>query len=78
MHFKMYTFKFFSLFHLFFYFFFRPEKMVEVKKEPVSSLKKADRERIRRDKLNEQFLELGNALGIYLYQHEEHRFFNFY
>ncbi|CAN7082397.1 unnamed protein product [Brassica oleracea var. botrytis] len=40
----------------------RPEKMVEVKKEPVSSLKKADRERIRRDKLNEQFLELGNAL----------------
>ena len=52
--------------------------MVEVKKEPFSSLKKADRERIRRDKLNEQFLELGNALGIYLYQHEEHRFFNFY
>ncbi|CAH2076528.1 unnamed protein product [Thlaspi arvense] len=42
----------------------RPEKMVEVKKEPVSSRKiqKADREKIRRDKLNEQFLELGNAL----------------
>ena len=52
--------------------------MVEVKKEPVSSLKKADRERIRRDKLNEQFLELGNALGIYLYQQEEQNFFQFY
>ncbi|ESQ53481.1 hypothetical protein EUTSA_v10026039mg [Eutrema salsugineum] len=38
--------------------------MVEEKKEPVSSRKiqKADREKIRRDKLNEQFLELGNAL----------------
>ncbi|KAL0891588.1 hypothetical protein Bca101_015571 [Brassica carinata] len=42
----------------------RIEKMVEVKEEPVSCRKvqKADREKIRRDKLNEQFLELGNAL----------------
>ncbi|VVB10076.1 unnamed protein product [Arabis nemorensis] len=40
--------------------------MVEVKKEPVSAscrkIQKAEREKIRRDKLNEQFLELGNAL----------------
>ncbi|KAJ0240752.1 Transcription factor bHLH11 [Hirschfeldia incana] len=42
----------------------RIEKMVEVKEEPVSCRKvqKAGREKIRRDKLNEQFLELGNAL----------------
>nr|CAA8286825.1 Unknown [Brassica rapa]CAA8287792.1 Unknown [Brassica rapa]CAA8392409.1 Unknown [Brassica rapa]CAA8404077.1 Unknown [Brassica rapa] len=38
--------------------------MVEVKEEPVSSRKiqKAEREKIRRDKLKEQFLELGDAL----------------
>ncbi|XP_018478868.1 transcription factor bHLH11-like [Raphanus sativus] len=42
----------------------RPEKILEVKKESVScrNIHKADREKIRRDKLNEQFLELGNAL----------------
>ncbi|KAH0896907.1 hypothetical protein HID58_046475 [Brassica napus] len=38
------------------FFFFRPEKVVEVKKESVScrNIQKADREKIRRDKLNEQ------------------------
>uniref|UniRef100_A0A1J3I7P0 Transcription factor bHLH11 n=1 Tax=Noccaea caerulescens TaxID=107243 RepID=A0A1J3I7P0_NOCCA len=45
----------------------RAEKMVVqvVKKEAVSSsrqIQKSEREKIRRDKLNEQFLELGNAL----------------
>ncbi|CAA7035736.1 unnamed protein product [Microthlaspi erraticum] len=44
----------------------RAEMVVEVvKKEAVSSsrqIQKADREKIRRDKLNEQFLALGNAL----------------
>ncbi|KAJ0252241.1 Transcription factor bHLH11 [Hirschfeldia incana] len=42
----------------------RPEKMVDVKEEPVSSwkIKKAEREKIRRDKLKKQFLELGDAL----------------
>ncbi|KFK30238.1 hypothetical protein AALP_AA7G235400 [Arabis alpina] len=44
----------------------RHEMVMEVKKEPVAStcrkILKADREKIRRDKLNEQFLELGNAL----------------
>lgn len=60
-------------FHRFFCVIFRPEKMVVevVKKEQVSSsyrkTQKSDREKIRRDKLNEQFLELGNALGIYIY-----------
>ncbi|CAN6842453.1 unnamed protein product, partial [Brassica oleracea] len=46
------------------FFFFRPEKVVEVKKESVScpNIQKADREKIRREKLNEQFLELGDAL----------------
>lgn len=39
--------------------------MVEVKKEVVC-FRKAEREKLRRDKLKEQFLELGNALGIYL------------
>ncbi|CAH8325413.1 unnamed protein product [Eruca vesicaria subsp. sativa] len=42
----------------------RVEKMVEVKEESVSyrNIQKADREKNRRDTLNEQFLELGNAL----------------
>ncbi|KAG7623066.1 Myc-type basic helix-loop-helix (bHLH) domain [Arabidopsis suecica] len=37
------------------------EMVVEVKKEAVCS-QKAEREKLRRDKLKEQFLELGNAL----------------
>lgn len=34
-------------------------------KDPVTARKvqKADREKLRRDRLNEQFLELGNTLG---------------
>jgi hypothetical protein len=34
-------------------------------KDPVAARKvqKADREKLRRDRLNEQFLELGNSLG---------------
>ncbi|KAE8697738.1 hypothetical protein F3Y22_tig00110610pilonHSYRG00198 [Hibiscus syriacus] len=34
-------------------------------KDPVVARKvqKADREKLRRDKLNEQFFELGNTLG---------------
>jgi hypothetical protein len=34
-------------------------------KDPVAARKvqKADREKLRRDRLNEQFLELGNTLG---------------
>ncbi|XP_013644090.1 transcription factor bHLH11 isoform X2 [Brassica napus] len=45
---------------------FKREKMVEVKEEPVSSRKiqKAEREKIRRDKLKDQFLELGDALDL--------------
>lgn len=37
---------------------------VEIK-DPVAARKvqKADREKLRRDRLNEQFLELGSALG---------------
>lgn len=30
-------------------------------------VQKADREKLRRDRLNEQFIELGNALGNYFY-----------
>lgn len=39
---------------------------MDVKEEPVSSRKiqKAVREKIRRDKLKEQFLELGDALDL--------------
>lgn len=34
-------------------------------KDPISARKvqKADREKLRRDRLNEHFLELGNTLG---------------
>lgn len=40
----------------------RPE--VEVKDPNVArKVQKADREKLRRDRLNEHFLELGNALG---------------
>ncbi|KAG7540183.1 Myc-type basic helix-loop-helix (bHLH) domain [Arabidopsis thaliana x Arabidopsis arenosa] len=39
----------------------RGEMVVEVKKEAVCS-RKAEREKLRRDKLKEQFLELGKAL----------------
>ncbi|XP_023634205.1 transcription factor bHLH11 isoform X2 [Capsella rubella] len=39
----------------------RAEIVVEVNKEAVCS-RKAEREKLRRDKLKEQFLELGNAL----------------
>lgn len=37
-------------------------------KDPIAARKvqKADREKLRRDRLNEQFLELGNTLGIYI------------
>lgn len=54
---------------------------MEVKEEPVSSRKiqKAEREKIRRDKLKDQFLELGDALGIvyvYLSQEDEQRDFS--
>ncbi|XP_013594370.1 PREDICTED: transcription factor bHLH11-like isoform X3 [Brassica oleracea var. oleracea] len=43
---------------------FRPEKMVDGKEEPVSSRKiqKAEREKIRRDKLKKHVFELGDAL----------------
>lgn len=50
-----------------------------VKKEAVSSsrqIQKSEREKIRRDKLNEQFLELGNALGTVYLSHNT-RFFSF-
>ena len=40
--------------------------VVEVKKVAVCS-QKAEREKLRRDKLKEQFLELGKTLGIYLF-----------
>ena len=42
----------------------RQKPEVEVK-DPIAARKfqKADREKLRRDRLNEQFLELGNALG---------------
>ncbi|XP_013594366.1 PREDICTED: transcription factor bHLH11-like isoform X2 [Brassica oleracea var. oleracea] len=42
----------------------RPEKMVDGKEEPVSSRKiqKAEREKIRRDKLKKHVFELGDAL----------------
>lgn len=35
-------------------------------KDPVAvrKIQKADREKLRRDRLNEHFLELGNTLGI--------------
>lgn len=36
---------------------------------------KADREKLRRDRLNEQFIELGNVLGNYKFQIEEFFFF---
>ena len=33
----------------------------------TSKVQKADREKMRRDKLNEQFQELGNTLGMMLF-----------
>ena len=44
--------------------FLRQSVDVEIK-DPVAARKvqKADREKLRRDRLNEQFLELGNTLG---------------
>lgn len=30
-------------------------------------IQKADREKLRRDRLNEQFIELGNALGKFVF-----------
>lgn len=38
-------------------------------KDPIAArkVKKADREKLRRDRLNEQFLELGNTLGRVLH-----------
>ena len=44
--------------------FIRQSVDVEIK-DPVAARKvqKADREKLRRDRLNEQFLELGNTLG---------------
>lgn len=38
-------------------------------KDPIAARKvqKADREKLRRDRLNEQFLELGNTLGRVLH-----------
>ncbi|GFY88010.1 basic helix-loop-helix (bHLH) DNA-binding superfamily protein [Actinidia rufa] len=44
---------------------------VEVK-DPIAARKfqKADREKLRRDRLNEQFLELGNALGLPMSGHQ--------
>lgn len=45
---------------------YRAEMVVEVKKEAVCS-RKAEREKLHRDKLKEQFLELGKALGNILF-----------
>lgn len=48
----------------------RPEGEV---KDCIAARKsqKADREKLRRDRLNEQFIELGNVLGNHKFQKEE-------
>lgn len=44
---------------------FHSQKIEQENKDSISARKvqKADREKLRRDKLNEQFSELGNTLG---------------
>lgn len=46
---------------------FHSQKIEQENKDTISARKvqKADREKLRRDKLNEQFSELGNTLGTW-------------
>lgn len=44
--------------------FDRQKQKQEMEVKDPRKIQKADREKLRRDRLNEQFLELGNTLGI--------------
>lgn len=50
---------------LYFALLFHRQRAEEEVKDPVTvrKVQKADREKLRRDRLNEHFLELGNAIG---------------